>query len=105
MADEKSSFGLIGKAWEAAKIYNGSNIVKYYDGIIDTDSIQTLGDFVKNPANGIETRGISLDTKADDRLLKATIGKMTPTKNLDEVENPHEMYVIHDMHRSRYRNL
>lgn len=98
MAKDKSSFDLIGKAWNTAKIYGGSNAVKKYDAIIESDSLKTLGEFVRDPKKMIETRGIDFDEKADDRLQKYNVVKITPTKKLDEVENPLEMYLITDEH-------
>ena len=98
MAKDKSSFDLRGKAWNTAKIYGGSNAVKKYDAIIESDSLKTLGEFVRDPKKMIETRGIDFDEKADDRLQKYNVVKITPTKKLDEVENPLEMYLITDEH-------
>jgi hypothetical protein len=37
-----------------------------------------------------------MDEKADDRLQKYTIKKITPTRRLEEIENPTEMYLITD---------
>lgn len=98
MAEDKSSFDIVGKAWNTAKIYGGSNAVKKYDAVVESDSLVTLGDFVRDPKKMIETRGIDFDEKADDRLQKYNVVKITPTRKLDEVENPLEMYLITDEH-------
>lgn len=94
MADEKGSFGLVGKAWETAKIYNGSNLVRHFDGIVEADSLKTLGEFARGHI--LETRGIDFDSKEDDRLARYNMVKLTPTKHLDEVDNPTQMYLITD---------
>ena len=91
-----TDLGLGARAWDTAKTYNSSNILKHFDGIIHTESIETLGNFTKK--RGIETRGIDSDAKVDDRLLKYTLKRITPTRNLEEVENPQEMYLITDEH-------
>lgn len=91
-----TDLGLGARAWEAAKIYNGSNILNHFNGIVHTESIETLGNFTKK--RGIETRGIDSDTKVDDRLLKYTVSRITPERNLEEVENPQEIYLITDEH-------
>ena len=98
MAEDKSSFDLIGKAWNTAKIYNGSSTVKKFDAVVEADSLQTLADFVRDPRKMIETKGIDFDEKADDRLQKYNVVKITPTRNLSETENPLEMYLITDEH-------
>ena len=87
MAEDKSSFDIVGKSWNTAKIYGGSNAVKRYDAVVESDSLVTLGDFVRDPKKMIETRGIDFDEKADDRLQKYNVVKITPTRKLDEVEN------------------
>lgn len=94
MADERGSFGIIGKAWESSKIYNGSNLVRHFDGIVEADTLKTLGEYTRE--HGLETRGIDFDEKMDDRLAKYNIVKLTPTKHLDEVESPLQMYLITD---------
>ena len=98
MAEDKSSFDIIGKAWNTAKIYGGSNAVKKYDAVVESDSLRTLADFVRDPRNFIETRGIDFDSKADDRLQKYNIVRITPTKKLDEAESFMQMYLITDEH-------
>lgn len=100
MAKEKGTFGIIGKAWETAKIYEGSNAVKKFDAVVQGDSLKTLGEFVRDgrPAGLIEKSGIDFDQKEDDRLDRYNIVKITPTRKLDEVENPMEMYLITDEH-------
>lgn len=94
MAQERSDFGLIGKALETTKIYGGSNIVKHFDAIVESDSLKTLGSYVRE--HGIESRGMDMDSKADDKLLKYNMVKITPTRYLDESENPMQMYLITD---------
>lgn len=91
---ENSDLGLSARAWDAAKTYTSSNFVKRHDGAIDQDSIETLSNFCKE--HGIETFGMDMDTKADDRLLKYTIKKVVPIKHLDEIENHMETYLISD---------
>ena len=98
MAEDRSSFDLIGKAFNIAKIYSGSNTVNKLDAIIEAESLSTLGDFVRDPRNMIETKGIDFDEKSDDRLQKYNIVKITPTKHLDDLENPMEIYLITDEH-------
>ena len=96
MAEERSSFGAFERAWETAKIYGGSNTVKHFDGIVESESMKTLGQYVR--AHGIESRGIDSDTKQDDKLEKYNIVKITPTRNLDEANNIMEIYLITDEH-------
>lgn len=91
---ENSDLGLTARAWDAAKAYTSSDFVKRHDGAIDQDSIETLSNFCKE--HGIETFGMDMDTKADDRLLKYTIKKVVSIKNLDEIENNMETYLISD---------
>lgn len=91
-----TDLGLVARAAEATKIYFGSNTVNHLDGIVHTNTIETLGNFVKKKS--IETRAIDPDTKVDDKLLKYTITRITPTKHLDEVNNYHEIYLITDEH-------
>lgn len=91
-----TDLGLGVRAWDAAKTYNSSNIINHFNGIVHTESIETLGNFTKK--RGIETRGIDSDTKADDLLLKYTVKRFTPERNLEEVENPQEIYLITDEH-------
>ena len=96
MAEDKSSFDLFGKAWNTAKIYNSSNTVKKYDAIVESDSLKTLGEFVRDPKKMVETKGIDFDEKSDDRLQKYNVVKITPTKKLGKVENLTDMYLITD---------
>ena len=98
MEKDKSSFDFIGKAWNTAKIYSGSNTVNRLDAIVESDTLKTLGEYVKDPRNMIETKGIDFDAKADDRLQKYNIVRITPTKHLDEVDNLMELYLITDEH-------
>lgn len=91
---EKGDLGLTARAWESAKIYNGSNLIRHFDGIVNTDSVQTLGNFAKT--RGMETWGMDPDSKVDDRLLKYHITEVTPTKNQSELENPSQFYLITD---------
>ena len=74
MEEKNTDLGLGVRAWEAAKIYNGSNLIRHFDGIVHTESIETLGNFAKK--RNIETRGVSKDSKLDDRLLKYTVTKI-----------------------------
>lgn len=96
--EEKTNtdLGLTARAWEAAKIYSGSNMLKHFDGIVHTESVETLGNFTKK--RGIETSGVDIEAKTDDLLLKYTVTKITPERHLDEVENPTEMYLITDQY-------
>lgn len=94
MAEEKSSFGLVERAWEIAKIYNGSDRVKHFDGIVEGNSLKTLKEFVRD----LETRGIDFNEKSDDRLDKYNVVKIVPIRHLDEVSNAQEMYLITDEH-------
>ena len=100
MAGDKSSFDIIGKAWNTAKIYNNSNTVSKYRAVVESDTLQTLGNYVSGLGitRQLETRGIDSDTKSDDRLQKYNIVKITPTNStkLDEVENFTDMYLITD---------
>lgn len=91
-----TDLGLGARAWEASKIYFGSNTVNHLAASVDTESIETLGNFVKK--KGVETRGIDPDTKADDLLLKYTVSRITPERHLDEVDNATEIYLITDEH-------
>lgn len=91
-----TDLGLGARAWEASKIYLGSNTVNHLAASVDTSSIETLGNFTKRKA--IETRGIDPDTKADDLLLKYTVSRITPERHLDEVDNATEIYLITDEH-------
>lgn len=94
MADERGTFGIVGKAFETTKIYGGSNIVKHFDGIVEGDTLKTLADYAVE--HGIETSGIDPITKLDPRLEKYNMVKLTPTRNLDEVDSPLQMYLITD---------
>ena len=98
MAEEKSSFGIVDRALQITKIYGGSSIVKYFDGIVEGDSLKTLGEFVRDPKHMIETSGIDLETKSDDRLAKYNVVKIVPIKHLDEVSNINQLYLITDEH-------
>jgi hypothetical protein len=89
---EKSA--TVGQIWDASKTYTSSNTVKRYDAIIDAKSVQELGTYARTHL--LETVGVSMDEKADDRLQKYTIKKITPTRRLEEIENPTEMYLITD---------
>lgn len=96
MADERGTFGIVGMAWETAKIYNGSNTISKFDAVIESESLRTLGEFVRDPRNMVETGGLDFDEKSDDMLAKYNIVKITPTRNLSESENVSEMYLITD---------
>ena len=91
-----TDLGLTERAWDAAKSYGGSNIIKHFDAIVHTESIETLGNFAKK--REIEIHGVDKDAKASELLKKYTIKKITPERHLDEVENPMEMYLITDLH-------
>ena len=84
-----------GQIWEMSKAYTSSNTVKRYDAIIEGQSVQNLGTYLQtHPADFF---GISNETKADEKLQKYNIMKITPTRRLGEVENPSEMYLITDV--------
>lgn len=94
MAEERGSFGIIGKAWEASKIYGGSNLVRHFDAIVESDSLKTLGNYARE--HGIETFGMDFDSKTDDRLERYNMVKIVPTRHLDETNNATQMYLVTD---------
>lgn len=85
-----------GQIWEASKAYMSSNTVKRYDAVIANESVDHLGSYLQKHA--MEFSGIDNDVKADEKLQKYNIMKITPTKRLGEVENLQEMYLITDEH-------
>ena len=69
-----------GQIWEMSKAYTSSNTVKRYDAIIEGQSVQNLGTYLQtHPADFF---GISNETKADEKLQKYNIMKITPTRRL-----------------------
>ena len=98
MSVQRGSFDIIGRAWETSKIYSGSNTVKRYDAVVDSGSLKTLGEFIRDPKALIETKGIDFDSKSDERLAKYNVVRIIPTKKLDEINNPLEIYLITDEH-------
>lgn len=83
-----------GQIWNASKAYTSSNTIKRYDAIIANESVDQLGSYLQKHA--LEFSGISNETKADDKLQKYNIMKITPTRRLGEIENASEMYLITD---------
>lgn len=99
---ENTDKELMGQAWNSAKIYHGSNIVGDLNAIVDTKSIRSIGNYAQTKAC-LENFGVSGDAKVDDRLLKYTLAKITPTQNFDkykktETTKKTEMYLISDEH-------
>ena len=45
MGEDDSS--VIEKVMETTKIYSGSNLVKYFNGIVEADSLMTFEDYMK----------------------------------------------------------
>lgn len=94
MAEERSGFDFFGKLMETTKIYAGSDTVKKFNAVVQPDSLEMLGSYARE--HGIISKGTDMDSKADDRLQKYSIIKITPTRHLDELDNPMEMYLIVD---------
>lgn len=85
-----------GQIWEASKAYMSSNTIKRYDAIVDNASVEQLGTYLQ--IHPVEFSGISNETKADEKLQKYNIMKITPTRRLGEIDNVLEMYLITDEH-------
>ncbi|MBR3697244.1 MAG: hypothetical protein IKM97_03130 [Clostridia bacterium] len=89
-----SSFDIIGTAFAVAKMYNGSNTLKKFDAVVESETLKTLSGYVNSSkAFGL---GINSDLKDTPELENFNVVKITPTRNLGEVENNQEMYLITD---------
>lgn len=89
--EEKGTFGLLGRSWEVAKIYQNSNLIKQYGGIIESESFKTLGDFVRENYMQI---GVSQDTADAEFLKKYGTVKFIPTRRLSDFKNPLGVHLI-----------
>lgn len=93
---ENTDMKLSQRAWDSAKTYNSSDFVSRHNAAIDQDSIETFSNFLKK--RPLETAGIDMDTKESDELLKYTIKRVVPSRKLDELDNPAEMFLISDQY-------
>lgn len=77
MGKEISSLSILEQAWVAANVYDKSNEVAKFGGIIDTENIRTMSDWIKDPKNmGF---GIDMEKAADERLMNKYVIPITVT--------------------------
>ena len=77
MEKVNSSLNLLEQAWIATEVYENSNEIQKYGGIIDTRNIRTIADWIRDPQN--DGLGIDKEKSEDQRLMNKYIIPITVT--------------------------
>lgn len=98
MERKNSSLNKLEQAWVAANAYDKSTEIAKVGGIVDTENIQTMADWIKDPKNA--GFGIDKELAADERLMNKYVIPITVT--IPGTTETSQLEIIID---SKYRDV